>query len=130
MTRTAIDPELFRRTAPQWNCVDFPGDGMHYLATDGSCQWCGMSKEAIAAEEPRVPAAPKRHYCIPCDEWTDHEKETTLPAEYQCGDPNYEDRSKCGRCGETYQCQECGAPWNVQQEKCQAVIDHGQHGPE
>lgn len=44
-----VDRELFRRTAPQWNCVDYPGDGMHYTpGTD--CAWCGMTREQIAAE--------------------------------------------------------------------------------
>jgi hypothetical protein len=36
-----VDPELFRRTAPEWNCVDFPGEGMHYRPGPGACLWCG-----------------------------------------------------------------------------------------
>jgi predicted RNA-binding Zn-ribbon protein involved in translation (DUF1610 family) len=68
-------------------------------------------------------------FCIPCQEWTEHEREATLPAQYRCGDPEYEDRSKCGRCGETYQCGECGAPWDPAKDECEAVLDHGQHGP-
>lgn len=39
-----IDPELFARTAPAWNCVADPGQGPHYLAADGSCQWCGATR--------------------------------------------------------------------------------------
>ena len=43
-------------------------------------------------------------FCIPCGKETDHEREATLPPQYRCGDPDYEDRTKCGLCGETYQC--------------------------
>lgn len=57
--------------------------------------------------------------------WTEYEREETLPPQYQCGDPDYEDRTKCGRCGETYQCQECGAPWDVERNECSDVLDHG-----
>jgi hypothetical protein len=47
-----IDQELFNRTAPAWNCVAYPNDGMHYLhPLDGSCQWCGKSREALAREK-------------------------------------------------------------------------------
>lgn len=69
-------------------------------------------------------------YCRQCDAWTEHEKESTLPPQYQCGDPDYEDRSKCGQCGETYMCDACGAPWNTEKNECDAVADHGYHGPE
>jgi hypothetical protein len=72
----------------------------------------------------------QQHWCEPCRAWTEHEREATLPPEYQCGDPDYEDRSRCGRCGEYYQCGECGAPWDVTAEKCEAILDHGYHGPE
>ena len=45
------DPELFARTAPRWNCVDYPGDGMHYLASHGGgCLWCSMTRAARLAE--------------------------------------------------------------------------------
>lgn len=44
-----VDPELFARTAPKWNCVDYPGEGMHYTP-GGDCGWCGMTREQIAAE--------------------------------------------------------------------------------
>jgi hypothetical protein len=71
-----------------------------------------------------------KHWCIQCRDWTDHEREATLPPQYKCGDPDYEDRTKCGRCGETYQCDECGCPWDVDAEQCEAVIDHGYHGPD
>ena len=47
------DPELFRRTAPQWNCVDYPGDGPHYTPGAGGCAWCGMTQKQIAAEYDR-----------------------------------------------------------------------------
>lgn len=71
-----------------------------------------------------------RHYRIPCGVRTEHEREATLPAQYRSGDPDYEDKSKCGRCGEMYQCQECGAPWDVERNGCAAVLEHGHHGPE
>jgi len=45
-----VNPELFRRTAPAWNCVDYPGEGPHYLNRSGSCQWCGMTRDQINAE--------------------------------------------------------------------------------
>lgn len=48
-------------------------------------------------------------FCRDCGRDTEHEREATLPDEYKCGDPDYEDRSKCGECGETYQCDDCGA---------------------
>lgn len=43
-----VDPELFRRTAPQWNCVD--NGGPHYTPY-GDCAWCGKTSEQIAAEQ-------------------------------------------------------------------------------
>lgn len=46
MNGLPIDAELFARTAPAWNCVDFPGEGMHLLARDGSCLWCGAARGA------------------------------------------------------------------------------------
>lgn len=50
--RMPIDQELFDRTAPAWNCVT--SDGPHYLhPLDGSCQWCGKSREALARETVR-----------------------------------------------------------------------------
>jgi hypothetical protein len=46
-----VDPDLFRRTAPEWNCVSYPGDGMHYTpGPDGRCAWCGMTRDQITAE--------------------------------------------------------------------------------
>jgi hypothetical protein len=48
--RKPVDPELFKRTAPHWNCVDYPGDGMHYVPGAGGCAWCGMTREQIRAE--------------------------------------------------------------------------------
>ena len=52
MTTRPVDQELFNRTAPQWNCVDFPGEGMHYVpdARTGRCAWCGATREQIAVE--------------------------------------------------------------------------------
>ncbi len=70
------------------------------------------------------------HFCIPCGTWTEHEREATLPAAYKCGDPDYEDKTKCGRCGEEYQCQTCGAELDIPSGSCSAVLDHGYHGPE
>lgn len=43
-----VDPEMFKRTAPNWNCIDYPG-GMHYMTSD-NCGWCGRSREEIAKE--------------------------------------------------------------------------------
>ena len=45
-----VAPELFRRTAPRWNCVDMPNDGPHYTPGD-NCLWCGKSRAEIAKEE-------------------------------------------------------------------------------
>lgn len=72
----------------------------------------------------------RKHFCISCGTWTEHEREVTLPAQYRSGDPDYEDTSKCGSCGEDYQCQECGVQWDVLREECSAVLDHGYHGLE
>jgi hypothetical protein len=38
--RRPVDPELFERTAPAWNCISDP-DGPHYLS-GGGCLWCGL----------------------------------------------------------------------------------------
>jgi hypothetical protein len=49
--RQPVDPELFGRTAPNWNCVDYPDEGMHYTPDRGGvCRWCGMDPVAIARE--------------------------------------------------------------------------------
>lgn len=72
----------------------------------------------------------RKHYCGQCRKETEHEREVTLPARYQSGDPDYEDRTKCGQCGETYQCQECGAAWDTESGECSDVQDHGYHGTE
>ena len=45
-----VDQALFDRTAPQWNCVRYPLDGMHYVTADGDCAWCGKSARAISDE--------------------------------------------------------------------------------
>jgi len=50
MARTPVNPELFNRTAPAWNCVDYPADGMHYTPGNVSCAWCGMTPGEIRAE--------------------------------------------------------------------------------
>lgn len=47
-----MNQELFDRTAPKWNCVDFP-DGMHYMGVH-KCQWCGKTDEQIKAGEKQV----------------------------------------------------------------------------
>jgi hypothetical protein len=60
-----VNPELFRRTAPRWNCVDYPGEGMHYL-TPGGCAWCAMTREQIDAER-----AAAGHSCPHCGCSTD-----------------------------------------------------------
>ena len=44
-----VNPDLFGRTAPKWNCVRYPLDGPHYPSR-GNCLWCGKSAEKIAAE--------------------------------------------------------------------------------
>ena len=51
--RQPVDPELFARTAPQWNCVDYPNEGMHSTSPQGNCVWCGMTRSEIAAENAR-----------------------------------------------------------------------------
>lgn len=56
--RQPVDRELFNRTAPEWNCVAYPGEGMHLLSGTGSCGWCGMSGEQITAEYVKDPANP------------------------------------------------------------------------
>ena len=45
-----VDAELFARTAPAWNCVDYPGDGMHYTPADHGCVWCGKKLDEVRAE--------------------------------------------------------------------------------
>jgi hypothetical protein len=52
--RAPVDPELFKRTAPAWNCVSYPG-GMHYLAGEQLevCAWCGMTRAEIAEDDAR-----------------------------------------------------------------------------
>ena len=49
-TKRPVDAELFRRTAPKWNCVDYPGEGMHYVPRKDDCAWCGMTRSQIRAE--------------------------------------------------------------------------------
>ena len=49
-TRIPVDPELFRRTAPAWNCVDYPG-AMHYLPGTDTCAWCGMTRAEITEDD-------------------------------------------------------------------------------
>lgn len=48
-----VNKELFERTAPEWNCVKYPNEGMHYLNGDGGCHWCGMTRDQIRAERTR-----------------------------------------------------------------------------
>jgi hypothetical protein len=48
-TLAAIDPDLYARTAPAWNCTTDP-DGPHYIAAGGGCQWCGMTDAQITAQ--------------------------------------------------------------------------------
>ena len=69
-------------------------------------------------------------FCRDCGRQTDHEREATLPEDRKSGDPDYEDPSKCGVCGEPYACDECGAEWDVVANQCSAVLNHGYHGPE
>jgi len=45
--REPVDPEMFGRTAPRWNCIDYR-DGAHYVPGD-ACLWCGKSREDIEA---------------------------------------------------------------------------------
>jgi hypothetical protein len=54
--RQPVNPELFARTAPAWNCVDYPGDGMHYAPAGGDCRWCGATPAARRAELDAPPA--------------------------------------------------------------------------
>lgn len=39
--------------APKWNCVSYPGEGMHYLGSGGTCRWCGKSELEIRREYDR-----------------------------------------------------------------------------
>lgn len=56
-----IDPELFARTAPAWNCIADPAEGPHYIGTpDGSCAWCGMTKEEITDQRHEQTLAEQR----------------------------------------------------------------------
>jgi hypothetical protein len=48
----AIDQELFDRTAPKWNCVDYP-DGMHNISGQ-RCLWCGRTSAQIRENEVKV----------------------------------------------------------------------------
>jgi hypothetical protein len=48
-TLAAIDPDLYARTAPAWDCTVDPG-GPHYIAAGGGCQWCGMTDKQITAQ--------------------------------------------------------------------------------
>jgi hypothetical protein len=55
-----VDAEQFRRTAPAWNCVDYPGDGPHYTPGAVACAWCGATPGQIRAEhELRESTAPR-----------------------------------------------------------------------
>lgn len=54
--RVAVNPELFARTAPRWNCVDFPNEGMHSLNHAGGCTWCGMTRQQITQERSNATA--------------------------------------------------------------------------
>lgn len=45
----SVNRELFERTAPAWNCVAYPNDGMHYIP-GRDCLWCGMTREQVNAE--------------------------------------------------------------------------------
>jgi hypothetical protein len=65
-----IDRELFERTAPQWNCVDFPGDGMHYLSPGGVCQWCGVFVCPRCGKASSHPDDIREGYCGACHDWT------------------------------------------------------------
>jgi len=71
-----------------------------------------------------MPAPVYVYWCEPCAQWTECEREETLPADLKSGDPNYYDPDKCGRCGEFYQCQECGAPWDGIAGKCSEPERH------
>lgn len=48
--RTPVDTDLSARNAPPWNCVDNPGEGMHYTPPGHGCVWCGKKLEQIRAE--------------------------------------------------------------------------------
>lgn len=68
----------------------------------------------------------REHWCEPCRKWTTCEQEPTLPDDLKSGDPGYYDPDKCGVCGEFYQCQECGAPWDGAGNKCSEPERHTQ----
>jgi len=47
--QSMMDAETFKRTAPGWNCVDYPGAGMHYVpVAGGDCVWCGASPDEMS----------------------------------------------------------------------------------
>lgn len=111
------------------------GYGWSNLLDNPTCTRCGFAYETGGTLPPHAlpdgglakcpGSTPALLFCIPCDRPTEHEREATLPEEYKCGEPDYEDRSKCGLCGETYQCPVCGAPWDVERNGCAAIISDG-----
>lgn len=51
MENQPVDAELFPRTAPAWNCIDYPGEGMHYMPrSNAGCAWCGKKHDQVVAE--------------------------------------------------------------------------------
>lgn len=40
MSQADVVPVATRPVMPRWNCVDYPGQGMH-LNPRGVCEWCG-----------------------------------------------------------------------------------------
>lgn len=65
-----VDRELFERTAPAWNCVAYPGEGMHYLAPDGRCLWCGGFECPRCGRVSHHPDDIREGYCGACHDWT------------------------------------------------------------
>lgn len=64
-----IDPELFNRTAPAWNCVSDPADGPHYLS-GRVCQWCGRFVCPRCGKASSDPDDIREGYCGHCHDWT------------------------------------------------------------
>lgn len=49
--RRPVDMESYKRTAPAFNCITYPGRGMHYMWPGVGCQWCGRSAEEVRRME-------------------------------------------------------------------------------
>lgn len=80
---------------PRWNCVDFPGEGMHYVPGD-HCVWCGRPKAEVWGKAGQGPERPVV---------TRQAQATALAATWAAeGHPNHDfeggpSEAYCRRCG-------------------------------